>query len=63
LILFIQINPIDVSKEVDHVWSIANSLRGTYRADEYKKVIIPMTIIRRIECALEPTKGCCVKSF
>jgi type I restriction enzyme M protein len=54
---------IDVSKEVDHVWSIANSLRGTYRADEYKKVIIPMTIIRRIECALEPTKDAVLKAF
>lgn len=47
---------IDVKKQVDHVFSIANSLRGTYQADKYKDVIIPMTIIRRLECALEKTK-------
>lgn len=48
---------IDVKKQVDHVFSIANSLRGTYQADKYKDVIIPMTIIRRLECALEETKN------
>ncbi|WP_167141994.1 type I restriction-modification system subunit M [Canibacter zhoujuaniae] len=47
---------LDVKKQVDHVFSIANSLRGTYQADKYKDVIIPMTIIRRLECALEATK-------
>lgn len=48
--------PIDVSKEVALVWSIANSLRGAYTSDKYKEVIIPMVIIRRLECALENTK-------
>ena len=48
---------IDVSKEVNLVLSIANMLRGPYKADDYKKVIIPMTIIRRLECALEKTKN------
>lgn len=47
---------LDVKKQVDHVFSIANTLRGTYQADKYKDVIIPMTIIRRLECALEETK-------
>ncbi|MFL8711775.1 N-6 DNA methylase [Clostridioides sp. GD02377] len=47
---------INVSKEVDLVFSIANTLRGTYKSDKYKDVIIPMIIIRRLECALEPTK-------
>lgn len=46
----------DVKKQVDVVFSIANSLRGTYQPDKYKDVIIPMTIIRRLECALEATK-------
>lgn len=48
--------PIDVSAEVNFIWSIANKLRGPYQSDKYKDVIIPMTIIRRFECALEPTK-------
>lgn len=49
-------SPMDVSKEVNFIWSIANKLRGTYQSDKYKDVIIPMTIIRRFECALAPTK-------
>lgn len=44
---------INVSKEVDMVFSIANTLRGPYKADKYKDIIIPMIIIRRLECALE----------
>lgn len=50
-------NPIDVSAEVNFVWSIANKLRGTYQSDKYKDVIIPMVIIRCFECALMPTRG------
>ena len=49
-------SPVDVSAEVNFIWSIANKLRGTYQSDKYKDVIIPMTIIRRFECALEKTK-------
>jgi len=48
--------PIDVTAEVNMIWSIANKLRGTYQSDKYKNVIIPMTIIRRFECALACTK-------
>ena len=43
---------IDVKKEVDMVFSIANTLRGPYKPDKYKDVIIPMIILRRLECAL-----------
>ena len=39
-------SPIDVSTEVNFIWSIANKLRGPYQSDKYKDVIIPMTIIR-----------------
>ncbi|MBD5416589.1 MAG: SAM-dependent DNA methyltransferase [Desulfovibrio sp.] len=48
--------PVDVTTEANFIWSIANKLRGTYQSDKYKDVIIPMTIIRRFECALAPTK-------
>ena len=47
---------IDVSKEVNFIWAIANRLRGPYQSDKYKDVIIPMVILRRFECALEDTK-------
>lgn len=55
--------PIDVSSEVNFIWSIANKLRGPYQSDKYKDVIIPMVIIRRFECALEKTKEKVVAQF
>ncbi len=56
-------NPVDVSTEVNFIWSIANKLRGTYQSDKYKDVIIPMVIIRRFECALADTKKDVVDTF
>ena len=56
-------SPVDVSTEVNFIWSIANKLRGTYQSDKYKDVIIPMVIIRRFECALEDTKQDVVKQY
>lgn len=56
-------SPIDVSTEVNFIWSIANKLRGPYQSDKYKDVIIPMTIIRRFECALAPTKDAVIEQF
>lgn len=50
-------NPVDVTQEANFIWSIANKLRGTYMPDKYGDVIIPMTIIRRFECALESNKN------
>lgn len=55
--------PVDVSTEVNFIWSIANKLRGPYQSDKYKDVIIPMTIIRRFECALEDTKAAVVSQY
>lgn len=56
-------NITNISKEVGIVMSIANTLRGPYKADKYKDVIIPMLIIRRIECALEKTKNDVVAKY
>ena len=47
---------IDASKEIAMVFSIANTLRGPYKPDKYKDVIIPMIILSRLESALTPTK-------
>lgn len=56
-------SPVNVSKETSMIWSIANKLRGPYHSDQYKDVIIPMTIIRRFECALAPTKDKVVEQY
>lgn len=52
---------IDITREANFIWSIANKLRGAYMPDKYGDVIIPMTIIRRFECVLEDTKDKVVK--
>jgi len=38
------------------VWGIADQLRGVYRPSQYGNVILPMTILRRMDCILEPTR-------
>lgn len=55
-------NPVDVTSEANFIWSIANKLRGTYMPDKYGDVIIPMTILRRFECALAPTKAAVIEA-
>ena len=44
------------SELVGFIWSIAEILRGNYKQSEYGKVILPFTILRRLDCVLEPTK-------
>lgn len=56
-------SPVDVTQEANFIWSIANKLRGSYMPDKYGDVIIPMTIIRRFECALEENKAKVVGLF
>lgn len=56
-------SPVDITSEANFIWSIANKLRGVYMPDKYGDVVIPMTIIRRLECALEPTKKAVVEQF
>ncbi len=51
-----QSNDVQISNVVNAVWSIANTLRGAYRADKYRDVIIPMFVLTRLEAALLPTK-------
>lgn len=39
------------------VWSVAELLRGDYKPHEYGKVILPFTLLRRLDCVLGPTKA------
>lgn len=45
------------SNNAAFIWSVANLLRGTYKQADYGKVILPFTILRRLDCALESTKS------
>ena len=39
------------------IWEIANLLRGPYRPPQYERVMLPMTVLRRFDCVLAPTKA------
>lgn len=54
---------INVSEQVSMILDIANQLRGPFKAEEYEKTIIPMTILRRFECILAATKDKVVEAF
>ena len=47
---------INFKETANFIWSIADLLRGDYKQSEYGKVILPLTVIRRLDCVLEPTK-------
>lgn len=57
----VKFNPLEGSGEIvddaNFIWGIADNIRSAYLPDKYGDVIIPMTIVRRFECSLEPTKG------
>lgn len=42
------------------LWSVADLLRGDYKQSDYGKVILPFTLLRRLDCVLEPTKDAVV---
>jgi type I restriction enzyme M protein len=44
------------SERVSFIWSVADLLRGPYKPAQYGKVILPLTVLRRLDCVLEPTK-------
>src|ERR1035441_4620131 len=45
------------SQIANFIWSICNLLRGPYKRNEYRKVILPLTVFRPFDCILAPTKA------
>jgi type I restriction enzyme M protein len=44
------------SEKVDFIWSVADLLRGDYKQHEYREVILPLTVLRRLDCVTQPSK-------
>ncbi|MGW2294836.1 type I restriction-modification system subunit M [Streptomyces violaceorubidus] len=44
------------TKLANRIWQVADLLRGDYKRSDYGKVILPFTVLRRLECVLEPTR-------
>ena len=51
------------SQMANFIWSICNLLRGPYKRNEYRKVILPLTVLRRFDFILAPTKQAVLKEF
>ncbi|MDD5461499.1 MAG: class I SAM-dependent DNA methyltransferase [Methylococcales bacterium] len=51
------------SQLANFIWSICNLLRGPYKRNEYRKVILPLTVLRRFDCLLESTKQAAFEEF
>jgi type I restriction enzyme M protein len=45
------------------IWSVADILRGDYKQSEYGHVILPLTVLRRMDCVMEPTKAKVLESL
>jgi type I restriction enzyme M protein len=45
------------------IWSVADLLRGDYKQSEYGKVILPFTVLRRLDCVLADTKEAVLSEF
>ncbi|CAG9229815.1 Type I restriction-modification system, DNA-methyltransferase subunit M [Paraburkholderia caribensis] len=45
------------------IWSVADLLRGDYKQSEYGRVILPFTVLRRLDCVLESTKAAVLAEF
>jgi len=45
------------------IWQIADLLRGPYRPPQYERVMLPMTVLRRFDCVLAPTKAKVLAEF
>lgn len=49
-------NMIDFKAKANLIWQVADLLRGDYKQSDYGKVILPLTVLRRLDCVLKPTK-------
>ena len=47
---------VDFKDKANLIWKVADLLRGDYKQSDYGKVILPMTVLRRLDCVLAPTK-------
>ncbi len=47
---------INFNEKANFIWSVADLLRGPYRPNQYKDVMLPLTVLRRLDCVLSPTK-------
>ncbi len=50
-------------EKISFIWDLADLLRGVYKRNEYQKVILPFTVLKRFDCVLKDTKSQVVESY
>ena len=50
-------------EKVAFIWSIADLIRDMFKRGKYQDVILPLTVLRRIDCVLEPTKDAVLAEY
>ena len=45
------------------IWAVADLLRGDFKQSEFGKIILPFTVLRRLECVLEPTREAVLEQY
>ncbi len=53
----------NIKEAANFIWSIADLLRGDYKQSDYGKVILPLTVLRRLDCVLEESKEKVLKKY
>src|SRR6266550_6669329 len=61
--MFARVTAQTHSQLANFIWSICNLLRGPYKRNEYRKVILPLTVLRRFDCLLAPTKNAVLDEY
>ena len=46
----------EIKQVAAFLWSVADLLRGDFKQSQYGRIILPFTLLRRLECVLAPTK-------
>lgn len=54
---------MNFKETANFIWSIADLLRGDYKQSDYGKVILPLTVLRRLDCVMEKTKDSVLKKY
>ena len=56
-------NNSNFTEKANFLWSVADLIRDAFRRSKYQDVILPLTVLRRIDCVLEPTKEEVLKTY
>ena len=53
----------NIKESANFIWSIADLLRGDYKQSDYGKVVLPLTVLRRLDCVLQASKSKVLKKY